>query len=117
MNLKPDYTTVKEQIYAAAADEEAAAAGMRDLQATLLQKRNLELKNVRIKDGDTLVIGGMMREHETKTVNKIPFLGDIPGLGAFFRSSSVDKERSELVILITPKIIVDSDGASASDSL
>ena len=117
LNLKPDYTTVKEQIYAAAADEEAAAAGMRDLQATLLQKRNLELKNVRIKDGDTLVIGGMMREHETKTVNKIPFLGDIPGLGAFFRSSSVDKERSELVILITPKIIVDSDGASASDSL
>jgi len=117
LNLKPDYTTIKEQIYAAAADEEAAAAGMRDLQATLLQKRNLELKNVRIKDGDTLVIGGMMREHETKTVNKVPFLGDIPGLGALFRSSSVDKERSELVILITPKIIVDSDTASAGDSL
>ncbi len=117
LNVKPDYTTIKEQIYAAAADEEAAAAGKRDLQATLLQKRNLELKNVRIKDGDTLVLGGMMRDHETKTVNKIPFLGDIPGLGVFFRSSSVEKEKSELVILITPKIIVDSDAASTGDSL
>ena len=117
LNLKPDYTTIKEQIYAAAADEEAAAAGMQDLQATLLQKRNLELKNVRIKDGDTLVLGGMMREHETKTVHKVPFLGDIPGLGTFFRSSTVDKERSELVILVTPKILVDSDTAANGESL
>ncbi len=112
LNIKPDYTTVKEKIYAAAQDEEAAAAGVQDLQATLLQKRNLELKNVRIKDGDTLVIGGMMRETETKNVYKIPFLGDIPGLGTFFRSSNVNKERSELVILITPKIITDSDTTS-----
>lgn len=117
LNVKPDYTTIKDQIYAAAADEEAAAKGLRDLQATLLQKRNLELKNVRIKDGDTLVIGGMMRENETKTVYKVPFLGDIPGIGSLFRSSNVEKERSELVILITPKIIVDSDTASAGDSL
>lgn len=117
LNLKPDYTTLKEKIYAAAADAEAAKKGMQDLQATLLQKRNLELKNVRIKDGDTLVIGGMMRENEAKTIYKVPFLGDIPGLGTFFRSSSVSKERSELVILITPKIITDSDTASASDTL
>lgn len=117
LNLKPDYTTLKEKIYAAAADAEAAKKGMQDLQATLLQKRNLELKNVRIKDGDTLVIGGMMRENEAKTIYKVPFLGDIPGIGTFFRSSSVSKERSELVILITPKIITDSDTASASDTL
>lgn len=117
LNLKPDYTTVKEQIYAAAEDEEAAAAGEMDLQATLLQRRNLELKNVRIKDGDTLVLGGMMREYETKTVYKVPFFGDIPILGTFFRSSSVEKERSELVILITPKIIVESDTAASSDTL
>ena len=75
------------------------------------------MKNVRIKDGDTLVIGGMMRENEEKTVYKVPFLGDIPGLGTLFRSSSVSKERSELVILITPKIITDSDTASAGDTL
>lgn len=117
LNLKPDYTTLKDKIYAAAADEEAAKKGLQDLQATLLQKRNLELKNVRIKDGDTLVIGGMMRENEEKTVYKVPFLGDIPGLGTLFRSSSVSKERSELVILITPKIITDSDTASAGDTL
>ncbi len=117
LNLKPDYTTIKEKIYAAAQDEEAAQSGVQDLQATLLQKRNLELKNVRIKDGDTLVIGGMMRETETKNVYKIPFLGDIPGLGTFFRSSNVNKERSELVILITPKIITDSDTTTSTDTL
>lgn len=117
LNVKPDYTTIKQQINASATDEAAAAQGVQDIAVTLLQKRNLELNNVRIKDGDTLVIGGMMRENESKTVSKIPILGDIPLVGTLFRSSSTSKERSELVILITPKIITDSDTASFGDSL
>lgn len=117
LNLKPDYTTIKQQINASATDEAAAAQGVQDIAVTLLQKRNLELNNVRIKDGDTLVLGGMMRETESKTVSKIPFLGDIPGIGSLFRSSSTNRERTELVILITPKIITDSDPAASGDSL
>ena len=51
----------------------------------------------------------MVTEYEDKTVSKIPFLGDIPGLGALFRSTVTNKRKSELVILITPKIITDDE--------
>lgn len=109
LNVKPDYAMIKSQIDTLSEDEEAAKNGERDIQATLLQRRNLELKNVRIKDGDTLVIAGMMREYEKRTVNKVPFLSDIPGIGSFFRSSATTQTKDELVILITPKIITDDE--------
>lgn len=102
MNIKPEYATIKEKVYT------PGVAG-NDLAATLLQRRNLDLKNVRIKDGETLVIGGMIREDEQKTVSKIPFMGDLPGVGFFFRNSSTTKTKQELVIMITPKIIKDSE--------
>lgn len=109
MNISPQYSTIKEKITTPSTDANAAAKGERDIQATLLQRRNLELKNVRIKDGETLVIGGMIREDETKQVGKIPVLGDLPGVGFFFRSTTTEKNKSELVIMITPKIIKDSE--------
>ena len=104
LNIKPDYSTVKEKVMA-----ENEITHEDDLVATLLQRRNLDLKNIRIRDGETLVIGGMIREEELKTVSKIPVLGDLPGIGALFRSSTSTKQKQELVIMITPKIIKDSD--------
>ena len=77
LDVKPEYKTIKEQIYA------TGETGEQDLAATLLQRRDLDLKGVRIKDGETLVIGGMIQENETKSVNKIPFLGDLPVIGMF----------------------------------
>ena len=56
-----------------------------------------------------IVLGGLIQEETKKTVNKIPILGDIPGIGAAFRSSSSVKIKTELVILITPKIIRDNE--------
>ncbi len=109
LNVKPDYTTKAGDVKV-----KNAETGDEDLQATLLRKNNIELKNIRIKDGDTLVIAGMMKESESKSVSKIPFLGDIPGLGTFFRSSSTEKSKTELVILITPKIITDNDAPSTA---
>lgn len=104
LNVKPDYATEKEKVYTPSADGTS-----QDLAATLLQRRNLDLKNVRIKDGETLVLGGMIRETEQKTISKIPVLGDLPGAGVFFRNTSTKKEKNELVIMITPKIIKDSE--------
>mgnify|MGYP005779335277 FL=1 len=106
LNIKPEYATIKEQIYSPTEDSQTP-----DLAATLLQRRNLDLKNVRIKDGETLVIGGMLRDDETKSVKKIPFLGDIPYIGAMFRSTSTKKSKEEMVIMITPKIITDNEDA------
>ncbi len=103
LNINPDYATIASQVTT------LSEAGTQDIQATLLQRRNLELKNVRIKDGETLVIGGMIREDEQKTIKKIPVLGDLPGIGMFFRSTTSSKSKEEMIIMITPKIIVDSD--------
>ncbi len=109
LNVKPDYSTKAGDVKV-----KNAETGEEDLQATLLRKNNIELKNIRIKDGDTLVIAGLMTETETKNVSKIPFLGDIPGLGTLFRTSSTEKAKTEVVILITPKIIQDSDTPSTA---
>ncbi|MDD3436107.1 MAG: hypothetical protein PHC64_03035 [Candidatus Gastranaerophilales bacterium] len=105
LNIKPDYSTIKEQITTPNSDDPDVS----DLQATLLQRRNLDLKNIRIKDGETLVIGGMIRETESKTISKLPFLGDLPGIGMLFRNTSNSKEKQELVIMLTPKIIKDTE--------
>ena len=98
LNIEPDYTTEKSTVV----DNEGNIA------ATLLQRRNLELKNIRIRDNETLIIGGMMKESEMKTVQKIPILGDIPVIGAIFRSSATSKVKEEMVIMLTPRIIKES---------
>ena len=67
---------------------------------------------VRIKDGETIIIGGLIRNQKTQTNTKLPYLGDIPLLGSLFRhkNKSRDIER-ELLIFITPRIV--RDGADA----
>lgn len=104
LNVKPSYSTIKEKVTALGQDGKTM-----DLVATLLQRRNLDLKNIRIKDGDTLVLAGMNREDEHKTISKIPVMGDLPGVGFFFRNTSTTKVKEELVIMITPKIIKDAE--------
>ena len=109
LNIKPEYATEAGRVYA------TGETGAQELQATLLSRRNLDLKNIRIKDNETLIIGGMVQEEESKTVHKIPLLGDLPLVGAAFRSTSTVKAKTELVIMITPKIINDGDGAIADN--
>ncbi|MDP8216318.1 MAG: secretin N-terminal domain-containing protein [Candidatus Kaelpia imicola] len=63
---------------------------------------------IRVRDGDTLVMGGLIKLDETITVKKIPFLGDIPILGRVFRHNYTLTEDRELIIFITPHIVRDS---------
>ena len=112
LNIKPEYSTVAGEVRTPSETND----GSTDLQATLLSRRNLDLKNIRIKDGETLAIGGLIQENEQKTVQKIPVLGDLPVIGAAFRSSSTSKSKTELVIMLTPKIINDGEN-SVADSL
>jgi len=63
--------------------------------------------SVLVKNGDTVVLGGMMQETFTNTVSQIPILGDIPLLGNLFRFKSVSRKKTNLLIMLTPRIIRD----------
>lgn len=60
---------------------------------------------VRVKDGEPIVIGGLLKETKTKTINKIPLLGDVPIIGGFFRGNSETKRTDEIVFIVIPKIM------------
>lgn len=61
--------------------------------------------NVRMKDGETLVIGGLITSSDVKNVNKIPILGDLPILGKLFQSVSKSKNETEVVIFLKARIV------------
>ncbi len=109
MNITPEFATIKSQVYS------QNDAGVNELSATLLQRRDLELKNIRIKDGETLVLAGLIKENETQTTQKMPILSDLPFIGAFFRGNASRKTREELVIMVTPHII--KDGQSTEEQI
>ena len=60
---------------------------------------------VLVNDGQTVVLGGILETERRETEQKVPFLGDIPGLGMFFRSKSRTDNKDELLIFVTPKIL------------
>ena len=62
--------------------------------------------NVLVKSGSTLIIGGLIDTKNTRTDNRVPFLGDIPLLGLPFRGSSDVKKKTELVVFLTPQIVL-----------
>ncbi|RNC79849.1 MAG: hypothetical protein ED557_11975 [Balneola sp.] len=59
---------------------------------------------VRLKDGETIILGGLIQESETENINKVPILGNIPLVGRLFRNKSTNLIKSELVIFITPHV-------------
>ncbi len=61
--------------------------------------------NVIVKDGETVVIGGLIQDTQSEDVYKVPILGDIPLLGALFRKKSTSRTRKELLIFVTPKVL------------
>ncbi|MEO0768223.1 MAG: secretin N-terminal domain-containing protein [Cyanobacteria bacterium J06649_4] len=76
---------------------------------TLLAERELESGTVRVRDGQTLVLSGIIQESDRTITSKVPILGDIPILGTLFRSTERLNERRELIVLLTPQILDDSD--------
>nr|WP_242031253.1 type IV pilus secretin family protein [Coleofasciculus sp. FACHB-T130] len=77
-------------------------------QIALLTVRNLNSGQLRLRDGQTLILSGIIQDSERTTVSKVPILGDIPLLGALFRSTNKVNQRQEVIVLLTPQIIDDS---------
>lgn len=71
--------------------------------------------NVRVQDGETIVIGGLIQDVGSKSTSKVPILGDIPVLGALFRSKSTNVDQRELVIYITPHLLSEKSKTAVKD--
>jgi len=69
-----------------------------------IDTRNIQTQ-VLVKDGQTVVLGGIMETERRDSVKKVPLLGDVPVLGNLFKSKSKTNNRDELLIFITPKIL------------
>ncbi|MEG4092148.1 AMIN domain-containing protein [Microcoleus sp. Pol12B4] len=76
---------------------------------TLLARRSLQSGLIRLRDGQTLILSGIIRDQDRVTARKIPILGDLPIIGSLFRSSTKINERAEVIVLLTPQILDDSD--------
>ncbi len=77
-----------------------------ELKAYRFQKRSADT-TVRLKDGETMVIGGLIGSEESRSLSKVPFLGDLPILGAFFRNVRTSKTDSEIMIFLTAHVLED----------
>ena len=104
-----------EQQFDSFSNKQSPAAALRDTAVHIL-KRNIQTKMV-LNDGETAVMGGLIKEAQTENENKVPFLGDIPLLGWLFRGSTGQKEKRNLVVFITPRIISGKDQKSQSRRL
>ena len=77
---------------------------------SLLSKREVSSGLIRLRDGQTLILSGIIQDSERSTISKVPILGDLPLLGSLFRSSTKDNERAEVIVLLTPEIIDEQAG-------
>ncbi len=78
----------------------------------VLSVRRLDTGTVRVRDGQTLILTGVIQDVDSQAVTKWPILGDIPLIGQFFRRSGGSRRKNELVILVTPRIVDDAQGGS-----
>lgn len=69
-----------------------------------INKRNVST-TVQLRDGQSLVIGGLLRNDITQSIKRFPVLGDVPVLGALFRSSQFIAEKTELVVIVSPSLV------------
>ena len=82
-----------------------------------INNRRLDTGAIRIKDGETLVLTGVIQETDIDTTYKYPLLGDLPLLGGLFRSKQSSKDKRELIILVTPKVLEDATSSIADFNL
>jgi type IV pilus assembly protein PilQ len=95
-------------ITAALRQQPVAGCGLIDILAV----RRLDTGSARVRDGQTLIMTGVISDADRQEVSKWPILGDVPIIGQFFRSSNNNRAKRELVIMVTPRIINDNEGGT-----
>ncbi len=107
--------SVKPEISNKVADFPFTFAGA-TVTSPIIDTRSLD-SNVLIKSADTLAIGGLLQDEVTKGRNKVPFLGDIPGLGYFFQERLNARTKRNLLVFVTPTIIDQHYGTGLEDQI
>lgn len=92
--------------------EREVGAGDQCPPISILRVRRLDTGVLRVRDGQTLILTGVISDFDRAEVTKWPILGDIPIIGQFFRASKNNREKRELVIMVTPRIINDTEGGT-----
>ncbi len=100
MEVKPEISSIEEDRIQISENVNAIIVNTRTAETT-----------VTVQDGHTIIIGGLIQSTDQVRENKVPLLGDIPGLGALFRSTHDVKDRRELLIILTPVILRNSEDA------
>jgi general secretion pathway protein D len=77
-----------------------------NIDSPTIQQRRVKTTVV-VNDGEVLALGGMIQDQASKTSNQLPLLGDLPGVGAFFSNRDNSVKKTELIILITPRVVRD----------
>jgi type IV pilus assembly protein PilQ len=103
LSVEPTVSAIgNQQVLESAGDQNVIA---------LIARRSLTTGQVRMRDGQTLILSGIIQEQDRTTITKVPILGDIPIIGALFRNTSRQTDRAEVIVLVTPQILDDSQGA------
>lgn len=79
---------------------------------TLLTERSLTSGLIRLRDGQTLILSGIIQDQDTTDITKVPILGDLPIIGSLFRRTAKNNTRNEVIVLLTPQILDDSQDSS-----
>ncbi|MEH1952064.1 MAG: AMIN domain-containing protein [Nostoc sp.] len=81
-------------------------------QIILVSERSLTSGLIRLRDGQTLILSGIIQDSDRTSVSKIPILGDLPLIGSLFRSTNRSNQRNEVIVLLTPQIMDDTQNSS-----
>lgn len=100
MAVNPTVSTIGQNATVAAGDDSQ--------QIALLNSRTLSSGQIRIRDGQTLILSGIIQDQDRLQIQKIPLLGDIPIIGALFRRTIRENQRAEVIVLVSPRILNDS---------
>lgn len=107
--ISPTTDSVRLEIEARVAQISTASTPKAFQDSTTPLARRQVKTNITVKNGDTAMIGGLMKDDEREIISKVPLLGDIPVLGWLFKSRSLTKDKTNMMIFLTPKIMRSGD--------
>jgi len=103
LEIAPEVSTSTENVNFSSGGTAGSGAGASFL-IPIIETRQAS-STVMIKSGNTLAMGGLIREDISDSYTKVPVMGDIPGLGALFRSKSLNRKKKNLLVFLTPTIV------------